>query len=114
MGEGDQGVQERCVLAAEGPRREGGEPAPASLGRGDDEAHEGTGGLHRRERQRALQARHLPVLDDAIARIGEQFSRLLSALWRHAQAWIPLLFCEKFSGSFVFLVASQSLAGTAS
>merc|ERR1712061_324532 len=62
MGEGDQGVQERRLLAAEGSGREGGQSAPARPGCRDDEAHEGAGRLHRRGGGGAVQGRHLPLL----------------------------------------------------
>merc|ERR1712061_248552 len=60
--EGDEGVQERCLLVAQGARREGRELALAGAGRRADKAHQGAGRLHRCERRGPVQGRHLPVL----------------------------------------------------
>ena len=58
-------VREAGLHAAEAPRRAGGAAAPRPPRREADEAHAGSGGLHRRVSGRAVQAGTLPVLTDA-------------------------------------------------
>merc|ERR1712098_372134 len=53
--EGDQGIQERRLLAAKVSRREGREPAFAGLRCAVDQAYEGAGRLHWCEPGRPLQ-----------------------------------------------------------
>merc|ERR1712039_477943 len=60
--EGEQGLQERRVPAAQGVGREGGQLALAGAGRAAHHAQQGTGGLHWREGGGPLQGRHLPLL----------------------------------------------------
>merc|ERR1712060_158179 len=60
--EGDQGLQERRVLAAEAPGRKGCQSAPACPWCRDDRAEQGAGRLHWRQGPGALQGRHLQVL----------------------------------------------------
>merc|ERR1712217_858547 len=62
--EGEQGLQERRVLAAEGVGREGCQLASAGFGCPAYEAQQGAGRLHRREGGGPLQGRYLPLLSD--------------------------------------------------
>merc|ERR1712037_1012036 len=60
--EGDEGIQERCLLVAQGARREGRELALACAGRGAHCSQQGTGRLHRCQEHRSFQGRHLSLL----------------------------------------------------
>merc|ERR1712151_259742 len=60
--EGNKGLQERCVPAAEGSRWEGGETALACYRCQPDDALEGASGLHWCENRRPLQAFNIPLL----------------------------------------------------
>merc|ERR1711998_828401 len=60
--EGDEGLQERILPAAEGSRREGRSVALARAWGGAHSAHQGTGGLHRRWSRGPHEGRYLPVL----------------------------------------------------
>merc|ERR1712151_184686 len=61
--ERDQGLQERCVLVAEGSRREGGEIAFARDRCQPHDTLERASGLHWRENRRPLQAFNIPLLE---------------------------------------------------
>merc|ERR1712032_1182286 len=60
--ERDEGLQERCLSLAQVSRRESRRAALTCAGRPAHGAHAGAGRLHRREGDRALQGRYLPVL----------------------------------------------------
>merc|ERR1711957_784903 len=60
--EGDQGLQERCVPAAQGAGREGRALALAGTWSPAHNADEGAGRVHWRHGCGPLQAGHLPVL----------------------------------------------------
>merc|ERR1712151_857994 len=60
--EGNKGLQERCVPAAEGSRWEGGETALACYRCQPDDALERASGLHWCENRRPLQAFDIPLL----------------------------------------------------
>merc|ERR1712238_301 len=62
MGEGGQGLQERCVLVAQELGREGCQLAPASFGCAADQADDGAGRLHRCQGRGPVQAGDLPLL----------------------------------------------------
>merc|ERR1711862_1024078 len=61
--EGDQGLQERCILASERTRREGGETASARDWRQPHRIVEGASGLHRCEEGGPVQAFNIPLLE---------------------------------------------------
>ena len=57
-----QQVRQGRLRAAQAPRREGRPPAPRQARRAADDAHRGTGEVHRRPGRRAVQAEPLSVL----------------------------------------------------
>merc|ERR1712019_6227 len=65
--EREQGLQERCLLAPEGARREGRNAPLACSWRRAHDINEGASRLHWRKRQWTLQALNLPLLSVALA-----------------------------------------------
>merc|ERR1712139_502103 len=79
--EGDEGLQERRLPAAEGSRREGRSVAFARAWGRAHTAHQGTGRLHRRWSRGPHEGRHLSVLSAFPQwRIGGSCDKRLSAL----------------------------------
>merc|ERR1712087_242308 len=104
--EGDEGIQERCLLVAEGARREGCELASARVGRGAHCSQQRTGRLHRCQEHRPLQGRHLPLLSVYPARTCVSNVQISARVSRRVVSAYPVssfsLLCFSLALSSVF------------